>query len=91
MISGAKSLCVCARLCISETLLFLHQRPTTPHTLESRMGVKLLALLAFSPLFLAKACIDLISSLNQYFLDYLPGPCPIARASSAPVTQPFMN
>lgn len=39
------------------------------------MGVKLLALLVFSPLFLAKACIDAVSSLNQYLLDYLPGGC----------------
>lgn len=38
-----------------------------------RMGVKLLALLAFSPLFIAKACIDLVSNFNQYLLDYLPG------------------
>lgn len=37
------------------------------------MAVKLIALLAFTPLFVAKACIDMISTLNQNLLDYLPG------------------
>ena len=45
------------------------------------MVVKLLALLAFSPLFLAKACIDLVSFANQYLLDYLPGASWRAAAS----------